>query len=53
MNKTVIGRIGVKVISEIICKNQLNIPDQELATKKNVRNKIAVQRRDSCVVTFD
>lgn len=43
MDKTIVGRIGKKVISETIQNYQANIPEQELTTKKNIRNKFAAQ----------
>lgn len=43
MDKTIIGRIGEKVISETIQYYQSNIPEQELTAKKNIRNKFADQ----------
>ena len=43
MDRTIIGRIGEKVISETIQNYQSNIPEQELTAKKNIRNKFADQ----------
>ena len=39
MNKTIVGRIGEKVIREIIQNYQSNIPEQELPARKNICNK--------------
>lgn len=39
MNKTIVGRIGEKVIREIIQNYQSNIPEQELTARKNICNK--------------
>jgi len=53
MDKTIVGRIGKKVISEIIQNYQANIPEQELTTKKNIRNKFAAQGYNPKDVDFD
>lgn len=34
MDKTIIGRIGKKAITETICNYQSDIPEQELTAKK-------------------
>ena len=52
MNKTIIGRIGKKVISETIYKYQSNIPEQELTAKKNIRDKFVAQGYDTNEVVF-
>ena len=39
MDKTIVGRIGEKVIREIIQNYQSNIPEQELTARKNICNK--------------
>lgn len=53
MDKTIVGRIGKKVISETIQNYQANIPEQELTTKKNIRNKFAAQGYNPEDVDFD
>lgn len=53
MDKTIVGRIGKKVISETIQNYQANIPEQELTTKKNIRNKFAAQGYNPKDVDFD
>lgn len=53
MDKTIIGHIGEKAISETISNYQLNIPEQELTAKKNIRNKFAAQGCDPNDVAFD
>lgn len=53
MDKTIVGRIGKKVISETIQNYQANIPEQELTTKKNIRNKFAAQGYNPKDVGFD
>ena len=53
MDKTIIGRIGKKAITETICNYQSDIPEQELTAKKNIRNKFAAQGYDSNAVTID
>ena len=52
MDKTIIGRIGKKVISETIYKYQSNIPEQELTAKKNIRDKFVAQGYDPNEVDF-
>ena len=53
MDKTIIGRIGEKAIPETIYDYQSNIPEQELTTKKNIRNKFAAQGYDPNEVSFE
>lgn len=53
MDKTIVGRIGKKVISETIQNYQANIHEQELTTKKNIRNKFAAQGYNPKDVDFD
>lgn len=53
MDKTIVGRTGKKVISETIQNYQANIPEQELTTKKNIRNKFAAQGYNPKDVDFD
>ena len=53
MDKTIIGRIGEKVITETIRNYQSYIPEQELTAKKNIRNKFDAQGYDSNKVIFD
>lgn len=43
MEKTIVGRIDGKTISETIQNYQANIPEQELTAKKNICNKFAAQ----------
>lgn len=43
MEKTIVGRIDGKTISETIQNYQANIPEQELIAKKNICNKFAAQ----------
>ena len=52
MDKTIIGRIGEKEISETILNHQSNIPEQELTVKKSIRNKFAAQGYDPNEVVF-
>lgn len=53
MDKTIIGRIGEKVITEVICNYQSNIPEQELTAKKKIRKKFEALGYDANAVTFD
>ena len=53
MEKTIIGRIGEKTITETIRNYQSNIPEQELTTKKIIRNKFAAQGYDPSEVVFE
>ena len=53
MDRTIIGRIGDKTISETIQNYQANIPEQELTAKKNIRDKFAAQGYNPNEVSFD
>ena len=53
MDKTIVGRIGEKTISETIQNYQSSIPEQVLTTKKNIRNKFAALGFEPKVVIFD
>lgn len=53
MDKTIIGRIGEKEISETISYYQSNIPEQELTVMKNIRNKFAAQGYNPNAVVFE
>lgn len=53
MDKTIVGSIGNIVISETIQNYQADIPEQELTTKKNIRNKFAAQGYNPKDVDFD
>lgn len=52
MDKTIIGRVGEKTISETIQNYQAAIPEQELTTMKNIRNKFAAQGYNPNDVAF-
>lgn len=52
MDKTIIGRIGDKKISETIRNYQPNIPEQKLTTMKNIRKKFADQGYNPNEVVF-
>lgn len=52
MDKTIVGRIGEKDISETIQNYQANIPEQELTAKKDIRNKFAAQGYNPKDVVF-
>lgn len=53
MDRTIIGRIGDKTISETIQNYQANILEQELTSKKNIRNKFAAQGYNPDEVEFE
>lgn len=53
MDKTIIGRIGEKTISETIQNYQANIPEQELTAKKNIRRNFGDLGFDPKDVTFE
>ena len=53
MDKTIIGRIEKRTISETIQNYQSTVPEQELTAKKNIRNKFAALGYDPKDVTFE
>lgn len=52
MNKTIIGRIGEKAISETIYNYKSNIPEQELTAKRNIRAKFEALGYNHEDITF-
>ena len=52
MNKTIIGRIGEKAISETIYNYKSDIPEQELTAKRNIRAKFEALGYNHKDITF-